>query len=113
MERFNVRRTPAQVTQRPGCSRFATSVSTLTTGSQATARLSPERSHDGAGAPPRAAWATGMRTSTVVADTPLSCIEMVWEGVSDGATLAERSALAERLIAVAVPTVPLAVSWNA
>src|SRR5258708_37643588 len=111
MERFKVRRTPAQVTQRPGCSRFATSVSTLTAGSQATARLSPERSHDGAEAPPRAAWAMGIRTSTVVADTPLSCSEMVWERVADRATLAGRSALAERLMAVAVPTVPFAVSW--
>src|SRR6202140_3169603 len=102
--------TENQVTQRPGCSRFATSVSTLTTGSQAAARLSPDRSHDGAETPPRAACATGMRTSTVVADTPFSRSEIVWEGVSDRATLAGRSALAERLVGVAGATASFGVS---
>src|SRR5260221_14447748 len=64
----------SQVTQRPGCSRFATSVSTLTTGSQATVGL---RSPDdlvtkGAGVVPRATEVIGTRIRTDITATPSS-----------------------------------------
>ena len=62
----------AHVTQRPGCNRFATSVSTLTMGSQATAALRPpDRNSEGA-VPLRASvsgfFTTGTRTSTEVSE---------------------------------------------
>ncbi len=75
------------------------SVNTLTTGSQATARLSvPGCVQEGAEAPGCAAWATGTRTSTEVAESPLSCSEIVCIGTAERATVAARSALAARLI---------------
>src|SRR6202165_5469445 len=91
----------SHVTQRPGASCFAISVRTLTAGSQATAILPLAAfSSEGAEEPLSAAWATGIRTSTEVSETPFNCSEMVWVGVGDTATPAARSVLVARLMAV-------------
>src|SRR5437763_5415897 len=73
------------VTQRPGWSSFATSVSTLTVGSQATAILRSGLRSTGlvatgagaAGARFRASLGRGRRTSTEVSDRPSSLSRMV------------------------------------
>src|ERR1700733_9986326 len=97
-----------QVTHRPACSRLATSVRTLTTGSQATGRSLPGLVHSGALRP---AWATGMRTSTEVSVSPSRCSEMVRVGPPVDATTVARSALVARLIAGAVVDVACR-RWN-
>ena len=56
---------------------MATSVNTLTTGSQATV-LPPDLFNSDAGAPERASRATGIRIRTEVSARPLSRSEMVW-----------------------------------
>src|SRR5882672_8728634 len=95
-----------QVTQRPGCSSLATSVSTLTIGSQATASLRSAglviRGPDGA---LRACLATGMRIRIEVSASASSrrAIVRVWPGA---ATAAERSVLAARLMAASDSVVP-------
>lgn len=89
----------AQVTQRPGCSCFATSVNTLTGGSHATARL---RSDDGlimegAAGPLRACLAAGIRITTEVAERLSSRSDIVRVGTDATAAVA-RSVLAARLM---------------
>src|ERR1700738_1000853 len=92
----------AQVTQRPGGSSLATSVNTLTTGSQATVTLrSPDFSSVGTEEWPWVAWATGMRTRTDISACPFSRSEIVRVRMSGRATPAARSTLAARLTAVA------------
>lgn len=94
----------AHVTQRPGSSSLATSVRTLTTGSQATVVFrSPDFIIEGAGrlraSSLTLSFAAGMRTSTEVSGMPLSRNAMVW--VCPGASLTgARSALAARLMPV-------------
>src|SRR5437763_1584928 len=101
------------VTHRPGCSSFATSVRTLTGGSQATAiLLLAGLVTGGVGLGPlrvslRASLeacldtslATGTRTSTEVSATPSCRSAMVWVWPGDAGTAA-RSALAARLVPV-------------
>ena len=89
----------AQVTQRPGCSCFATSVSTLTTGSQATVRpigclVAPERAAC-CGLP---CGATGTRTRIEVSERPSTETEIV-RVFNTLAGASARSALASRLMA--------------
>ena len=92
-----------QVTHLPGCSSFATSVSTLTGGSQATMRFdfSAAGFAEGwAGARLRASFCTGMRSSTEVSarlSTFSSTVRVGWAwGI-----LASRSPLAVRLMPAA------------
>src|SRR4051812_29055152 len=67
-----------QVTQRPGCSCFATSVSTLTTGSQARVRATGCLLTAGAGELLRASLrATGTRTRIEVSERPSTETEIV------------------------------------
>src|SRR5947199_1474203 len=87
-----------QVTQRPGCSSFATSVSTLTVGSQATAILrSALAGLVGAGTL-RASFAMGTRTSTEVSARLSTRSWIVRVGVAAAGILTSRSPLALRLI---------------
>src|SRR5438105_2812941 len=70
------------VTQRPGCSNFATSVSTLTVGSQATAILRSGLRSAGlvaGGGRLRASFATGTRTTIEVSTRLSTFIEIVRE----------------------------------
>lgn len=96
---------------------MATSVRTLTTGSQATVGVpAPDFSEAGEDASLRVAWAAGMRTSTDVSDAPLSCSEMVRIGAPQTDAAAIRSALANRLTAMAggvLETGGLEIGWTA
>src|SRR4051794_30975572 len=88
-----------QVTQRPGCSCFATSVSTLTTGSHATVRATDCLLTLGAGGVLRASLrvcATGTRTRTEVSERPSTPTEIVWV-FNEIVGASARSALACRL----------------
>src|SRR3954449_216632 len=92
-------RDSAQVTQRPGCSCFATSVSTLTTGSHATVRATGCLLTAAAGAVLRASLrvcATGTRTRTEVSERPSTTTEIVCV-FDDTVDTSARSALACRL----------------
>ena len=92
------------MTQRPGSSRLAISVNTLTTGSQATVNFrspgfrSPDLVTGGAEGALRASRATGMRTTTEVSERPYNRTETVRVCVAPSGTRAARSALAARLM---------------
>jgi len=79
--RFPLFRIGLYVTQRPGSSRLAISVNTLTTGSHATVIFrspgfrSPDRFTSGAEGALRASRATGMRTTTEVSARPYNRTE--------------------------------------
>ena len=91
------------VTQRPGSSCLATSVNTLTTGSQATAAVPlPDFTIEGADEPLRAISAAGTRTSTEVSERPWSRSEIVRVRAAGVASRASRSALAARLIVLTI-----------
>jgi hypothetical protein len=94
----------SQVTQRPGSSRLATSVSTLTGGSQATAVFRTGGfTTAGAGTLLRASLpfpcVTGRRIRTEVAVSASSRSEIVRVGAAEPAAPSARSALAARLMA--------------
>jgi hypothetical protein len=92
------------VTQRPGSSRLAISVNTLTTGSQATVNFrspdfrSPDLVTTGADGALRASRPTGMRTTTEVSERPYNRTETARVGVAPSGSRAARSALAARLM---------------
>jgi hypothetical protein len=89
----------SQVTQRPGCNCFATSVSTLTGGSQATVDLRSEDRliMEGAAGPLRASLAAGIRITTEVAERLSSRSDIV-RVCTDAAAAVARSVLAARLM---------------
>src|SRR5712664_1362243 len=94
----------SQVTQRPGSSRLATSVSTLTGGSQATVVFRAcGFATGGAGTLLRASFptsfVTGRRIRTEVAVSASSRSEIVRVGAAEPAAPLARSALAARLMA--------------
>src|SRR6266403_374401 len=98
------------VTQRPGSSRLAISVNTLTTGSHATVNFrsrgfrSPDLVTSGAEGALRASRATGMRTTTDVSERPYKRTETVRVRIAPSGRRAARSVLAARLMeASAVP----------
>jgi hypothetical protein len=80
---------------------LATSVNTLTTGSQATVLPAPDLFRSEAGAPERASRATGTRIRTDVSARLFSRSEIVWVWIAGPATRVARSALAERLMTAA------------
>src|SRR6478752_711402 len=92
------------VTQRPGSSRLAISVNTLTTGSHATVIFrspgfrSPDRVTTGTEGALRASRATGMRTTTEVSARPYNRTETVRVCTAPSGRRAARSALVARLI---------------
>jgi len=87
----------AQVTQRPGSSRLAISVKTLTDGSQATVAL-PDFIGREAGARLRLSDTSGMRISTEVLARSLSRNDTVWVWIAGPAARTPRSVLAARLM---------------
>ncbi len=91
--------------QRPGCRRFATSVRTLTTGSQATAglRLPGLISRDAGGQIAATASTAGMRIRIEVSARPSSRIEIVRVGTEGAGSAVTRSALAARLTVRGMP----------
>src|SRR6266403_4568102 len=104
--RFPLFRIMHYVTQRPGSSRLAISVNTLTTGSQATVNFrspgfrSPDLVTGGAEGALRASRATGMRTTTEVSERPYNRTETVRVCIAPSGRRAARSALAARLMEV-------------
>src|SRR6266403_3651730 len=101
--RFPLFRIMHYVTQRPGSSRLAISVNTLTTGSHATAIFrsagfrSPDLVTSGTEGVLRASRATGMRTTTEVSERPYNRTETVRVCIAPSGRRAARSALAARL----------------
>jgi len=102
--RFPLFRIGRYVTQRPGSSRLAISVNTLTTGSHATVIFrspgfrSPDRVTSGAEGALRASRATGMRTTTEVSARPYNRTETARVCTPPSDRRPARAALAARLI---------------
>jgi hypothetical protein len=92
------------VTQRPGSSRLAISVNTLTTGSHATVIFrspgfrSPDLVTSGTEGALRASRATGIRTTTDVSERPYNRTETARVCIAPSGKRPARSALAARLI---------------